>query len=206
MRHITLAFLVLIAGCGNEGNGMDMSMDMPAPDLNMQDMTMPPDFAGVDCGNTVCDTATQECCAMLQGTMLSGMCVPKGQCNGDAGAVIQCDGPEDCMGLSSSSNAGCCVTLGGQVGNPDAGTSTGGNGSSMCTNSCPGSGNYDFTSMMFSATTKLCHTKADCAGYQGMLLGSPSSFGSCCQAAMLGAYTFCFNAQTAGMIGGNCNL
>src|SRR3954471_350445 len=131
MRHLTLAILVLTAvSCGDEGTSMDMSMDMLLPDLNMEDLTTPPDFSGVGCGNMTCDTTAQECCATLNGTMLDTTCVAKGACNKDMGAVIACDGPEDCAGLTSTSNAGCCITLAGQMGEPDAGTMASGSGTS----------------------------------------------------------------------------
>jgi hypothetical protein len=209
MRHLALAFLVLATvSCGDEGNGNDMSMDMLPPDLNMEDLTTPPDFAGVGCGTMTCDTTAQECCATLNGTTLDTTCVAKGACNKDMGAVIACDGPEDCAGLTSATNAGCCISLAGQTGMPDSGTVTSGSGSSTCTNNCVGEANYDGAN--FTATTKLCHTKTDCTGYMGTLnfMGTPvpQSFGSCCQAQMTGAYRFCFNSMTASAIGANCTF
>lgn len=205
MRYLTLAFLVLaVTGCGDEGNGMDMGMDMSMPDLNMSDLTTPPDFSGVLCGNMTCDTTTQECCGMVAGTMINTTCVTKGSCNGDAGAVLACDGPEDCMGLGSSAQAGCCVNLNGNTGDPDAGTNASGSGGSMCTNSCVGTANYDVGTGAFSAQTKLCHAKTDCTNYMGSFLGSPTSFTSCCQLPQTGAISFCFNGATASMAGGHC--
>jgi hypothetical protein len=201
MRHLTLAFLVLaVTSCGDEGTGMDMSMDM-AMDLNMSDLTVPPDFAGVSCGTSTCDTATQECCGMFNGTALSETCVSKGSCTG---AAITCDGPEDCPGQTSSTNSGCCVSLSGMMGDPDAGTMTMGSGSSSCTNSCVGLASYDGSNL--SITTKLCHAKTDCTGYMGtlMIFGTPNStkFDSCCQSTQTGSYRFCFSSATAAMSGG----
>jgi len=200
MRHVALAFVIFTLGCGDEGP-TDMGVDMSMPDLTVQDLTTPPDFAGISCGNMTCDTATQECCVMVSGGMFNPMCTGKHTCNTDAGnAVLECDGPEDCPGLSSSANAGCCISLSGQLGSADAGTMTMGTGSSSCTNSCPGSATYD--GQNFTANTKLCNVKADCANYLGSFLGSPTSFTSCCTSTMTGSFHFCFNGGFAAMSGG----
>jgi hypothetical protein len=48
----------------------------------------------IECGNTTCDAATQQCCVTFQGAS----CIARGaQCQG---AVATCDGPEDCGGTT----------------------------------------------------------------------------------------------------------
>src|SRR5262245_47273150 len=101
MRQLAVTPVVLgLCSCGDEESGMDMALaDLAMPDLTVGDLTLPPDFAGVSCGTMTCG-ASQECCASLNGMAIDTQCVAKGSCNGDAGAVIACDGPEDCPGLS----------------------------------------------------------------------------------------------------------
>jgi hypothetical protein len=197
MRHLALTFvLVGLVGCGDEGTGMDMGMeDMAMPDLNMEDMTQPPDFSGVSCGTMTCGTG-EECCAMVSGGGLSAGCVTAGSCGMDGGsAAIQCDGPEDCPGMMTGS-AGCCVTVAGNFGNPDAGTMTAGSGSSSCGAHCAGNLIVDQTTGDFSVQTKLCHAKADCKGYSGTVFGAPLNFDGCCTAAQ-SPYAFCFSTFAA---------
>jgi hypothetical protein len=204
MRQFALASLLcVIAGCGsNSNNPQDMSLDQGMPDLTMVDLTPPPDQAGIECGNMTCDTSTQECCAKLAGSGLSATCVARGTCNTDGGgADFQCDGPEDCPG-DAPPHGGCCVSIAGTFGS-DAGT--GGAGSSTCGSTCPGSATFDNSTGMFNATTKLCHTKSDCTGYTGTLLGFPAAYGNCCSSTMAGSYRFCFNGAAAAMAGSSFN-
>jgi hypothetical protein len=67
----------------------------------------------IDCGNTTCNVATQDCCVTFSGAT----CIAKGtQCQG---ARASCDGPEDCpnagqicCGISYGPNRGLSCTNG----------------------------------------------------------------------------------------------
>lgn len=204
MRQLTLVLLVAgFVGCGDNNSGADMSvMDAALPDLVVADLFTPPDQAGIDCGGATCDIATQECCGMFNGMMLSATCVAKGSCTG---STIQCDGPEDCPGTMPPAG-GCCVDINGNGGN-DAGTMASGSGSSMCVSKCVGKAGQDANGGFF-AHTKLCHATADCAGYMGTVVFGGNMIGAkfegCCKSANTGSYEFCAPKMFAGQGGLTC--
>ena len=66
----------------------------------------------VNCGQAVC-SAPQQCCIDTgPGPMTEPMCVDQGTCQG---AVVECDGPEDCNGSDV-----CCGSFGGPNGGGQA--------------------------------------------------------------------------------------
>lgn len=85
------------------------------------------------CGNTVCNSLIETCCATLGGFG----CIPEGEaCNG---AVLHCGAASDCDG-----NQVCCLRIVDEVGSGSA-----------CKDSCQGMGP--------DRERQLCHTDADCA-------------------------------------------
>ncbi len=173
-----------------DGGGLaDMTMPLPLFDMPVfvdqavpRDMKNTVDFGGVTCGGATCNSS-QECCISAAG---STSCVGKGTCNRDMGAALSCDGPEDCGAIAPA----CCANIGGM------------GGSAMCVASCPGMAAP--TSGGFSATTKLCHTNSDCAGYSGTVQGFGTlPFTSCCTAPQAPNTFFCAPALIT-MAGGKC--
>jgi hypothetical protein len=183
MRHlIALCALVAVTGCGNEGNhGPDMSMPLdltPGPDIAVRT----PD--GVACGGTtVCPVGT-SCCISSNGTMVTGTtCVTSA--NMCMGALLACDGPEDCSGMQY-----CCGTIMFNMGGPDGGGTTFQGGNSMCNGTC----NFNFGGN--SVTTRLCQADVDCAGLTIPLVGTQTT---CCSSAMAPGLHFCA-AAFGGMV------
>jgi hypothetical protein len=88
--------------------------------------TRPDAAMGVDCSGDTC-TPSQECCVRGLGEMAS--CVNQGNC---MGAVIECDGPEDCSGGDD-----CCLSSTGPT-----------SGGSACTSG--------------TCQREICHSPADC--------------------------------------------
>lgn len=177
MRHfVALCALVLVAGgCGDDSNNNALDMSMP-------DLAPPADLSltGVGCGMMTCG-AGQECCVTvsMSGTT-SSMCIAQGgNCAG--GAVLACDGPEDC----SSASPYCCgmITISGLA--PDAGAPMFGGGNSSCTATCDFSTNYPQTPT--TATTRLCHFNEDCTGLSAF--GQPIDH--CCTSAQAPGLHFC---------------
>jgi len=209
MRNLPLALLALAAaGCadralpingagfGDGGGGgqpdLSVRIDMPAPPIDMArqpaDLSTSVDLKGITCGAQTCNSANQECC--VSPTTGAAGCANKGQCNRDLGAVLTCDGPEDCTGGMPS----CCATIGGA-----------GGGSAMCSSSCPGSATPG-SGGSFNATTKLCHGKGDCAGYNGTVnFGGTQTlpFNQCCELPQANGFRFCAPGLIT-MIGGTC--
>lgn len=176
MRHtVALCALLCIAGCGNDSNssGMDMSMPDLAPPSDMS-------LNGVGCGSMTCGIG-QECCVTVGATgMPTSSCIASGgNCAG--GAVLTCDGPEDC-----SASQFCCgqITFTGGT-NPDAGAPMFNGGNSSCTATCDFNINYPSTPT--KVTTRLCHFDADCSG----LTGFGMSLDKCCSSAQAPGLHFC---------------
>jgi hypothetical protein len=201
--------LALVAGCSDSTTTTDLGApDLSTPDLAPAKDLSAPDYTGVGCGSMTCG-GTQECCVSLANGQLGQTCVAKGSCNPDAGAAaFTCDGPEDCS-AGSGAGAGCCATLGGNLGsNADAGLSNAsGGGSAMCTAQCAGSVAFDMDNGTFEVHTKLCHANTDCNGFNGSVLGTGYKFDSCCSAAMAGNYHFCFSSLAGSLTMGaiTCN-
>jgi hypothetical protein len=176
MRHqIALFTFVVFVGCGSEGvkfPDMSMPLDLaPGPDLAVRT----PD--GVVCGSATCPVG-QSCCVTANGTMVTGStCVPSAnQCTG---ALLACDGPEDC----TASTPTCCGTImfsGG--GGPDGGTPMFQGGNAMCTASCA------FNLGTGSVTTRLCQADVDCAGLMVPILNQPTQ---CCSSTLAPGLHFC---------------
>jgi hypothetical protein len=205
MRHLALASVIFcFAACGDDAGGVDMAVppDMTAipPDMTkVPDMTMF-DFKGISCGTQSCDGVTQECCLMIQNMAASGMCVAKGTCNKDAGASLNCDGPEDC----TAGTAICCVTIGGE-GDVDAGTLAGGSGQSRCLNACMASAAQN-AGGGFDAQSKLCHFSNECTGYTGTIEFQGTQtlpFNRCCEVPQAPGFRFCAPGLVT-MAGGIC--
>ena len=86
----------------------------------------------IQCGQTTCESATQQCCISGGGGGGTATCIDIGtQCQG---ATIACDGPEDCSGTTPI----CCGSLGGG----------GGSRGVTCTDTCQG--------------VRLCRLDTDC--------------------------------------------
>ena len=184
---IGLVAAVAVSACGDDGlgTGGDAGADLSVAvlplevDLARRDMTgngtgsdlAGVDFAGVNCGTSVCGS-TQSCCIVVAGQTATAMCVPIGTCQ-DGGIPATCDGPEDCSG----GTANCCanLALGGMMSVT---------GEAMCTATCPGSATQSAGGG--SLSTKLCHNRADCTGYTGTapVLGN-TNFDACCGTAAL---------------------
>ncbi len=185
MRQLlALCALVLVAGCGDDTSvGPDMSMPAdlaPGPDLAVR----LPD--GVVCGQMSCPVG-QSCCVMTSGNMTtSQMCIAAGgQCTG--GAVLACDGPEDC---SNASMPFCCGTIKFTGGGPDGGATMFNGGNAMCTGTC----DFNFGGGM--VTTRLCHADVDCTG----LTAFGQNLNQCCSSAMAPGLHFCAAALGLGGI------
>lgn len=186
MRHnIALCALILVAvvgvaGCGNEGNhGPDMSMPLdlaPGPDIAVRS----PD--GVACGSTSCPPG-QSCCVTSNGTMVTGStCVSSSnQCSG---ALLACDGPEDC-GINGAMPYCCGTIMFSGGGGPDAGTPMFQGGNAMCAASC----NFLFGGN--SVTTRLCQADVDCAGLTIPIVNTQTT---CCSSPMAPGLHFCATA------------
>jgi hypothetical protein len=180
MRTLVLACALLAAGCGDDTNG--------TPDMSMPDLAPGPDLAvrmpdGVSCGSATCPVG-QSCCVQAMGMTTSSMCIsPGGACTG---AVLACDGPEDC----GSAMPYCCGTIkftGGT--NPDAGAPMFQGGDAMCTMTCdasftPGSGGSPTT-----VKTRLCKIDDDCAGLS--IGGGTIGLNKCCSSAQAPGLHFC---------------
>ena len=180
MRH-TIALCTLLigiaafVGCGSEGGGPDMSMPLdlaPGPDIAVRS----PD--GVVCGMTSCPVG-QSCCVTSNGMMVTGStCVSStGQCSG---AVLACDGPEDC-GINGPSPY-CCGTIMFSGGGPDGGTPMFQGGNASCAASC----NFLFGGN--SVTTRLCQADIDCAGLMVPIVNQQTM---CCSSPMAPGLHFC---------------
>lgn len=174
MRHFVAVYALLaVAGCGSDANhrpDMSMPLDLtPGPDIAVR---MPD---GVACGSMSCPVG-QSCCVSSNGTMVTGTsCVTSSsQCSG---AVLACDGPEDC-GMAMPY---CCGTVRFNNGGPDAGVTFQG-GSSMCAGTC----NFMFGNT--SVTTRLCQADVDCMGLTIPLLGTQTQ---CCSSTMAPGLHFC---------------
>jgi len=175
MRQIiaVCALVLCVGGCGDDTtSGADMSMPdlAPLPDMSLN---------GVGCGNMTCAIG-QECCVTVSGTgTTSSSCIAAGgNCSG--GAVLACDGPEDC-----TSSQFCCgmITFTGGL-NPDAGTPMFNGGNSSCTATC----DFNFTQGPPSmVTTRLCHFDADCTG----LSAFGQNLDKCCTSTMAPGLHFC---------------
>ncbi|HWE28436.1 MAG TPA: hypothetical protein VHB97_10560 [Polyangia bacterium] len=171
------ALLLCAGGCGDDSNG--------GPDMSMPDLAPPSDMSlnGVGCGSMTCPIG-QECCVTVSGTgTTTSTCIASGgNCSG--GAVLACDGPEDC-----TSSQFCCGTItftGGA--NPDAGAPMFQGGNSSCTGTCDFNINYPSTPTV--VTTRLCHFDADCAG----LTGFGQNLDKCCSSTMAPGLHFCATA------------
>ncbi len=192
-QTIALCALVLVAGCGDDNNaGPDMSMPdlSPAADLAVRT----PD--GVVCGGMTCSVG-QSCCVMASGTMTtSTSCIASGgNCTG--GAVLACDGPEDCAGAQF-----CCGTIAFTGGlDPDAGAPMFNGGNSTCQAACdanltPGSGATPTT-----VKTRLCKVDSDCTGLS--IAGGTVSLDKCCSSTQAPGLHFCA-ATFGGLAGITC--
>jgi hypothetical protein len=62
----------------------------------------PPPITTINCGNTTCNSQSQQCCITQQGSS----CVAPGKCNN--GIALSCTGSANC-----SNGQLCCATLGG---------------------------------------------------------------------------------------------
>jgi hypothetical protein len=201
MKVLALASLAfLCVSCGDDSSAMDMStpdMSIP-PDLLGVDLRIPPDFKGISCGMNDCDAMTQDCCLTGSGMNVQFACMPRGTCNTDAGASLMCDGPEDC----SSGMPSCCATIGAS-GDQDAGVQSA-SGAAKCSNTCPASATLDLgPPITFSGQSKLCHAKADCAGYMGTFNGQQQPFNNCCSIPLAGtSQSFC--APQIATMAGTC--
>jgi hypothetical protein len=195
MRNLTLSIVscaVLAVGCGSSHVMPDMSI--------AHDMTLGPDLAmrvpdGVACGTNVTCPVGKSCCVSFANNMATGaMCIdPTGQC---MGAVLACDGPEDC---NMSATDACCATINLTAGGPDAAAMvTGGN--SKC-GQCKASLNPTSGAFM----TRLCHVPSDCKNFSLVFGTFNVPFNKCCSNGMTGGVQFCApdpSAVPGGMGGG----
>lgn len=182
-QTITLVALLACAGCGDDnkkvGPDMSMALDLaPGADMAMR----VPD--GVACGAMTCPVG-QNCCVAASGTAATGaMCIAAGgTCSG---AVLACDGPEDC---SNGSSPFCCGTINFTGGTPDGGAPMFNGGNASCTGSC------DFTFGGSSVKTRLCHADMDCTG----LTAFGMALDKCCSSTMAVGLHFCAAPLAAGI-------
>ncbi len=184
-QTLALCALILCAGgCGDDTTSA-------GPDMSMPDLLPGPDMAvrvpdGVACGSMTCAVG-QSCCVTASGTTTtSDTCITTGgTCSG--GAVLACDGPEDC---SNASMQYCCGTIAFTGGTPDGGAVMFNGGNSSCTGSC------DFNLGTGQITTRLCHADVDCTG----LSAFGQSLDKCCSSAMAPGLHFCAAALGVGGI------
>jgi hypothetical protein len=174
----TLALCVLllaVGGCDDDDTGGGPDLAAPADLLPPVDMAVRlPD--GVSCGNKTCAVG-QSCCVTTNGMTASATCIAAGgSCAG--GAVLACDGPEDCSG-GTASGMYCCGTI-QFSGMQDGGVMFNG-GEAMCTGTC----NFSFS--QGSVTTRLCHADVDCTGLS--FLGQ--AVDKCCTSAQAPGLHFC---------------
>jgi hypothetical protein len=175
-QTLALCTLLMFAGCDDDTSN--------APDLAMPDLAPGPDMAvrvpnGVVCGAMTCAVG-QECCVTTNGTSATAMCIAAGgTCTG--GAVLTCDGPEDCSGMNY-----CCGTIHFSGGTPDGGPPVFNGGDSTCTGAC----NFSFDLQSGTVTTRLCHADVDCAGLS-LPLGGASK---CCSSQLAPGLHFCATA------------
>ncbi len=184
MRNLVAScalLLVAVGGCGSDqGNGgpdMSMPLDLaPGPDMAVR---MPD---GVTCGKMTCPVG-QSCCVMASGTMTTGSsCIAAGgQCSG---AVLACDGPEDCSGMQL-----CCGTIQLTGGNPDGGTPMFNGGNAMCAATCDAQIMLGANGTPTGATTRLCQADIDCTGLS--TLGGTLMLNKCCSSTMAPGLHFC---------------
>lgn len=155
--------------------------DLAVADLAIADLTRV-DLAGPVCGRTNCLPGL-ICCLVPDTTGLVPTCMTSAACAGDGGGWTggSCGGPDDCP-QSNPPTGGCCYAS-GIVPAPDGGTLP--ERSAECSNPCPGYVGVNLSGQLTGIETELCHTGADCTGYQGTysLAGSRStvSFNRCCQ-------------------------
>ncbi|MDB4965282.1 MAG: hypothetical protein JWN44_971 [Myxococcales bacterium] len=168
-QFLALSALLLVAGCGDDS--------MSGPDLSAPaDMTVGPDIAvrmpdGVSCGTMSCGVG-QSCCVTTNGTVATSTCIAAGgMCTG--GAVLACDGPEDC----STGSSYCCGTVKFSGGTPDGGAPVFQGGTSSCTATC------DFTFGTGQVKTRLCHDDVDCTGLM--------TANKCCSSTQAPGLHFC---------------
>jgi hypothetical protein len=186
-QSLALCALLLVAGCGDDSNN-------GGPDMSMPDLQPPPDLAlnGVGCGTTTCAVG-QDCCVTVNsgtGTTSSTCIAAGGSCQG--GAVLACDGPEDC-----AASQFCCGTIAFQGGGPDAGAPMFNGGNSSCTGTCDFNYQMGTPSMI---TTRLCHFDMDCSGLSAF--GGAVQLNKCCSSTMAPGLHFC--ANTLGFGGVTC--
>jgi hypothetical protein len=126
-RTACLALVVLLSvlGCGDDAGGDDDDVTADA-DPNAPDGSTQPDASaitpdadlgggadgavGIDCNGTPCE-GDDICCVTQGGGGASAECLPEGDC---MGAVVTCDGPEDC-----GDGEVCCGTIGGGSGSAE---------------------------------------------------------------------------------------
>jgi hypothetical protein len=188
----TLLAITLLAACGDDTVMTDLGGDLSSPDLEVgPDLSMDPPT--VNCGGAQCDQNMGQVCCVTTG---SSKCSLANACSGNPFA---CDGPEDCM-----AGAGCCGVISGVLGNKDAGTMTMGSGGAACMATCSASATLD-TMNNFTAHSKLCHQKSDCAGLMGSTPFGTAVFDGCCSSAMTGDYKFCAPTNYAGFLSLTCS-
>jgi hypothetical protein len=154
-------------------------------DMGMADMSIGPDMAmrvpnGVACGTNLTCAVGQDCCVSFANNQATGAtCVTStSQCSG---AVLACDGPEDC----TTPNDACCATVNLSGIGADAGAMiTGGN--SKC-GQCSAT-----VSLTGSIMTRLCHVTDDCKSFSASVpIIGKIDFNKCCTGANSGGIQFC---------------
>lgn len=98
------------------GGTVDSFFNFPDADPSDADPTLPDGAFGINCGGLTCDMNTQECCSDFVMGVLTLTCETQGAC---PGAVVTCDGPEDCSGgdvcCAQQQGIECAPTCGGLV-------------------------------------------------------------------------------------------
>src|SRR4051812_2823199 len=186
----SLLLVGFAAGCGDDTDA--------GPDMSMPDLLAGPDLAvrtpdGVACGGMTCSVG-QSCCVMASGTTTtSSTCITTGgDCSG--GAVLACDGPEDC----GSGMQYCCGTIAFTGGiDPDGGAAMFQGGNSSCNASCDAALNPGSGSTPTTVKTRLCKINDDCTGLS--ILGGSVKLDKCCTSTQAPGLHFCAAALGMGI-------
>jgi hypothetical protein len=145
----------------------------------------------IDCGNTTCNVATQDCCVTFSGAT----CITKGsQCQG---ARATCDGPEDCPAAGQI----CC----GRNNGLSCTNGSCNNGQRIChfDTDCPGGQRCCGDGTIAGLSVQYCMATADCPNIYptpGVPCGSATCYSPqvCCVGATSSSCTAA-NSCTAGL-------
>lgn len=191
MKLTSLAFVLLVAGCGNNSlSTQDLSLPgtdlSAAQDLSVPkgDLSTPADMTyrgpATDGGPLACGSATcakgDVCCVTGSGGSAAATCAAS--C-ADGGVSIACNGPGDCGGDP------CCATL--ENASPK---------NVVCEtamNACPPM--FDLATR--SGMTRMCNVDGDCIAGLTPQQAQSEMYKDCCHSNANSSSHFCFSASIA---------